>query len=125
MEILEYTHKKEYKNKLDVLIIILLLTPLGLPVVPLGLPLVTTFPPMVPLAAEKRSGSLVTIGTIGRIPNACIGNFTNGTIGRQMYHWLTNGTIGITIEATGIINGTIGRTLNDIVIPLVPSTFLK
>ena len=54
---------------LDVVIIILRLTPLGLPMLPLGLP---TFPPMVtlalmvPLAAEKRSG------------------FS----GYQWYHWL-------------------------------------
>ena len=76
IEILKYTHQKiEYKNKLDVLIIILLLTPLGIPMVPLGLPMVPmvpTFPPMVslapvvPLAAEKRSG------------------FS----GYQWYHWL-------------------------------------
>ena len=55
---------------LDRLIIILLLTPLGLPVVPLGLPMVplvptfrpmVTFAPMVPLATENR---------LGRIPNA-------------------------------------------------------
>ena len=70
-------------------------------------------------------------------PNGTIGNFTNGTIGCQWYHWLTigtngtigraNGTIGITIGTNGITNGTIGRTngtigrtLNDIGIPLVP-----
>ena len=56
--------------------------------------------------------------------------FTNGTIGSQWYHWLTNGTnrtigranstIGITIGTNGITNGTIGKTLNDIGIPLVP-----
>ena len=77
---------------LDGLIIILLLTPLGLPMVPLGLPMVplvtmfrpmVTLAPMVPLATEKGSGFsgyqwyhwLRTIGkisnvTIGRIPNA-------------------------------------------------------
>ena len=63
-------------------------------------------------------------------PNGTIGNFTNGTIGSQWYHWLTNGTKGIigrangticiTIGTNGITNGTIGRTLNDIGIPLVP-----
>ena len=45
-----YTYKIRLKNKLDVLINILLLTPLGLPMEPLGLPmvpLVPTFPPMV------------------------------------------------------------------------------
>ena len=66
IEILKYTHKKyEYKNKLDILIIILLLTPMELPMVPLELPMVPMVPtyppmvtvaPMVPLAAEKRSG---------------------------------------------------------------------
>ena len=49
-----------------------------------------------------------------------MGNFTNGSIGSQWYHWLTNGTIGIAIGTNGINNGTIGRTLNDIGIPLVP-----
>ena len=70
-------------------------------------------------------------------PNGTTGNFTNGTIGSQWYHWLTigtngiigrangtigraNGTIGITIGTSGITNGTIDRTLNDIGIPLVP-----
>ena len=47
-----------------------------------------------------------------------IGNFAH-TVGYLQY-WLpmvfTNGTIG----ANGIANGTIGRTLNDIGIPLVP-----
>ena len=63
--------------------------------------------------------------------NGTIGNFTNGTIGSQWYHWLTictigraNGTIGITIGTNGIANGitndTIGRTLSDFCIPLVP-----
>ena len=40
----------------------------------------------------------------------------------QWCHWLTNGTIGITIGTNGITNGTIGKTLNDIGISLV--TFL-
>ena len=62
--------------------------------------------------------------------NSTGGNFTNGIIGSQWYHWITigtngtigraNGTIGITIGANGITYGTIGRTLNDIGIPLVP-----
>ena len=47
-----------------------------------------------------------------------IGNFAH-TVGCLQY-WLpmvfTNGTIG----TNGITNGTIGRTLNDIGIPLVP-----
>ena len=76
---------------LDGLIIILLLTPLGLPMVPLGLPmvpLVQTFStngnngtigyretfsvlwlPMVPLATNGTIGK-ISNGTIGRIPNA-------------------------------------------------------
>ena len=60
-------------------------------------------------------------------PNGTIGIFTDGAIGGQWYHCLTNGTIGrangtigITIGTNGITNGTIGRTLNDIGIPLVP-----
>ena len=63
-------------------------------------------------------------------PNGTIGNFTNGTIGIQWFHWLsngTNGTIGracgtidITFGTNGFANGTIGRTLNDIGIRLVP-----
>ena len=53
---------KNIKNMLDGMIIILLLTPLGLPMVPLGLPMVPllpTFRPMVtlaPLATKKGSG---------------------------------------------------------------------
>ena len=70
------------------------------------------------------------IGSVRGSPNGTIGNFTNGTIGSQWYHWLTNctncaigrakGTIVITIDTNGITNGTIGKTLNDIGIPLVP-----
>ena len=41
-------------------------------------------------------------GSLEGFPNGTIGNFTNGTIG-------TN----------GFINGAIGRTLNDIGVPLV------
>ena len=40
-------------------------------------PLVQTFPPIVPLAAEKRSGFS------GKIPNGTIGKISNGTIGRN------------------------------------------
>ena len=66
-------------------------------------------------------------GSVRGSPNGTIGNFTNGTIGSQWYHWLingtigsANGTIGITIGTNGKTNGTIGRTLNEIGIPLVP-----
>ena len=73
-------------------------------------------------------------GSVRGSPKGTIGNLTNGTIGRQWYHCLTNGTnctigrangiIGITVCITlgsnGITNGTIGKTLNDICIPLVP-----
>ena len=54
-------------------------------------------------------------GSVRGSPNGTIGNFTNGNIG-------TNCTIGraITIGTNGITNGTIGKTLNDIGIPLVP-----
>ena len=48
----------------------------------------------------------------------------------QWYNWLTDGTncnigranvtIGITMGTNDITNGTIGKTLNDIDIPLVP-----
>ena len=55
------------------------------------------------------AGGIITNGTIGRTPNGAttvsgsvrgspngtIGNFTNGIIGSQWYHWLTNGTIGL------------------------------
>ena len=33
-------------------------------------------------------------GSVRGSPNGAFGNFTNGTIGSQWYHWLTNGTIG-------------------------------
>ena len=56
------------------------------------------------------------IGSVRGSPSGTIGNFTNGTIGSQWYHWLTNGTNGTIWRA----NGTIGRTMNDIGIPLVP-----
>ena len=69
-------------------------------------------------------------GSVRASPNGTIGNFTNGTIGSQWYHWLTNGTnctigrangtICITIGTNGLTNGTIGKTMNDIAIPLVP-----
>ena len=58
--------------------------------------------------------------------NGTIGNFTNGSIGSQWYHWLTsvtNGTIGRasgTIGINGFTNGTTSRTLNNIGITLVP-----
>ena len=35
------------------------------------------------------------IGSVRGSPNSTIGNFTDGTIGSQWYHWLTNGTIGL------------------------------
>ena len=66
---------------------------------------------------------LHSIGSVRSSPNGTNCNFTNGTIGSHWYHWLTNGTIG---KANGTIcitigtNGTIGRNLNDIGIPLVP-----
>ena len=137
---------KKNKNMLDGMIILLLLTPLGLPMVPLGTTngtIVTNVStngnigtigyqekfrvlwlPMVPLATNGTIGKISNV-TIGRIPNA------RDTIGSQWYHWLTigtngtigsaNGTIGITIGTNGITNRTIGRTLNDIGLPLVPS----
>ena len=56
-------------------------------------------------------------GSVRGSPNGNTGNFTNGTIGSQWYHWLTNGTnctigrangtIGIAIGTNGITNGTI------------------
>ena len=74
--------------------------------------------------------SKTVYGSVRGSPNGTIGDFTNGSIGSQWYHWLTNGTngtigrangtIGIIIGTNGITNGTIGRTLNDIGIPLVP-----
>ena len=74
-------------------------------------------------------------GSVRDSPHGNIGNFTNSTIGSQWYHWHTNGTngtigrangtrangtISITIGTNGITNVTIGRTMNDIGIPLVP-----
>ena len=46
--------------------------------------------------------------------NYWLNNGTNYTIGRA------NGAIDITIGTNGMTNGTIGKTLNDIVIPLAP-----
>ena len=73
-------------------------------------------------------GHIIELSVLGS-PNGTIGNITNGTIGSQ---WLTNGTIGLPlapIEPLGesmvplalpITIGTIGKTLNEIGIPLVP-----
>ena len=69
------------------------------PLVPM-LPLVETLVPMVPLGVANG-------GSVRGSPNGTIGNFTNGTIGSQWYHWLTNGTSG----TIGRANGTIGITI--------------
>ena len=70
-------------------------------------------------------GHIIELSVRGS-PNGTIGNFTNGTIGSQ---WLTNGLPLTPIEPLGesmvplalpITIGTIGKTLNDIGIPLVP-----
>ena len=92
---------------------------------PLFGPLIITFIDM-----GREMITLHFFGSVRCSPNGTIGHLTNGTIGSQWYHWLTNGTngtigrangtIGITISTNGITNGTIGRTLNDIGIPLVP-----
>ena len=34
-------------------------------------------------------------GSVRGSPNGTIGNFNDGTIGSQWYHWLTNGTVGL------------------------------
>ena len=74
-------------------------------------------------------GHIIELSVQGS-PNGTIGYFTNGTIGSQC---LTNGTIGLPLApivrlgesmvplALPITIGTIGKTLNDIGIPLVPS----
>ena len=73
-------------------------------------------------------GHIIELSVRGS-PNGTIGNFTNGTIGSQ---WFTNGTIGLPLApivplgesvvplALPITIGTIGKTLNNIGIPLVP-----
>ena len=38
----------------------------------------------------------------------------------QFYHWESQWYYGITIGTNGITNGTIGKTMKDIGIPLVP-----
>ena len=45
----------------------------------------------------------VNIGSVRGSPNGTIGNFTNGTIGSQWYHWLTNGTIGLPMVHVSIV----------------------
>ena len=84
---------------LDGLIIILLLTPLGLPVVPLGLPmvpLVPTFRPMLPLVANGTIGYRETFRVLW-LPMVPL--VTNGTIGK-----ISNGTIGRILNARHIFN---------------------
>ena len=47
-------------------------------------------------------------------PNGTIGNFTNGTIGSQWYHWLNNCTICLPMVPIGTIgraSGTNGITI--------------
>ena len=70
-------------------------------------------------------GHIIELSVRGS-PNGTIGNFTNGTIGSQ---WLTNGTIGLPLAPIVPLGEsmvplalpiTIGKTLNDIGIPLVP-----
>ena len=71
--------------------------------------------PMVPLGNPEQSHCLAHVisfsffGSVRGSPNGTIGNFTNGTIGSQWYHWLTNGT-----------NGTIGKPMVPLTLPLVP-----
>ena len=82
--------------------------------------------PMVPLAAENVQDFLVTIGKNGT--NSTIGRFADFTIGRTpnvaavfcLHHLLPYvGNIG-TIGTNGITNGTIGKILNGICLPMVP-----
>ena len=70
-------------------------------------------------------GHIIELSVRGS-PNGTIGNFTNGTIGSQ---WLTNGTIGLPLAPIVPLGEsivplalpiTIGKTLNDIGITLVP-----
>ena len=120
---------------LDGLIIILLLTPLGLPMVPLGLPMVPLVPTlrpmvtMVPLATEKRSGfsgyqwyHWLLMVPLVKFPMVPLGesrthviSFIGNTIGTNGY---ANGTIGPPNGTNGkpmvplATNGTIGKISN-------------
>ena len=55
---------------------------------------------------------LNNIGSVRGSPNGTIGKFTSCIIGSR--------TIGGNVGTNGITNGTIGRTLSDIGLPLVP-----
>ena len=76
--------------------------------------------------------TVANIGSVRGSPNGSIGSCTNGTIGLPMeplayqgYHLAkgtmrrANCTFAITIGTNGITDGNIGRTLNDVGIPLV------
>ena len=63
------------------------------------------------------------IGSIRGSPNGTIGNFTNGIIGSQLYHWLTNGTIGLILAPIVPLGEPIvllALQLVQMVLPLVP-----
>ena len=68
----------------------------------------------LPVQKEHHKLTLdIDSGSVRGSPNGTIGNFTNGTIGSQWHHWLTNGTN----STIGTANGTIGI----IALPLVPT----
>ena len=58
------------------------------------------------------------IGSVRGSPNGIIENFTNGTIGSLRYHWLINGTNGRSLNEIGII----GRTMNTRIVGLTSET---
>ena len=62
-------------------------------------------------------------GSVWGSPNGTIGNFTNGTIGSQWYHCLTNGTIGlpmVPIVPLGEPMVPLALPLVQMILPMVP-----
>ena len=66
----------------------------------------------------KRAKS-ANYGSVRGSRNGPIGNFTNGTIGSQWHHWLTNGTIGLPMVPTVPL----GEQMVPLALPLVPMVF--
>ena len=59
-------------------------------------------------------------GSVRCSPNGTIGNFTNGAIGSQWYHWLTNGTIGLPMLPVVPLGEPMVSLTLPLVLPMVP-----
>ena len=69
---------------------------------------------------EVTSDSNVTIGSVRGSPNGTIGNFTNGAVGSQWYHWCTIGLPMVPIVPLGEPMVPLALPLVQMVLPMVP-----